>query len=299
MKTAVVTGGNRGIGRAVVKDLAAQGWRVVFVARDEVKGREVEAALSSNKVQFVQGDLSSVRTTKLAAERVLEVAPVIDVLVHNAGVWPSRLELNEDGVEHAFAVNHVAPFVLNRLLEDAIANSEEEHHRRVVVVSAGLYIKGRVDTDVTKKVALGEAFHPLRTYADTKLCNLLLLDRTSKHLANRGITINAVHPGVIRTELGDRGGPLGLLVRAVKLLWKKPEEGAKPVVRLATDPSLKGVTNRYFHLDEEMPLADVAKNEEIATRLWDHAEDLWLRHTNSEHPEHPQRQQQRRQHAPA
>ncbi len=263
----VVTGANRGIGLAVARELAAKGCRVILVARNAEAGLRAERELSAvGDVRLVPGDLSSPKTTRIAARRILEACPRIDVLVHNAGVWPSRLERDENGTERAFAVNHLAPFLLNHLLERALVRGG-----RIVQVSAGLYVKGKVDPDRTRT---GEDFHAIRTYATTKLCNLLLLGRFARRLGEHGVTINAVHPGVIRTGLGDRSGLLGVLLRGVKQLWKRPEEGARPVTRLALDPELENVTGRYFHLEQEMPLADVARDEALAARLWDQAEAL-------------------------
>ncbi len=266
-RSVVVTGGNRGIGLAVSRALARTGCRVFLVARDADAGRQAERELRADgDVRFVQGDLSCVRSTRQAARAIAAECPKIDVLVHNAGLWPSRREVNEDGVERAFAVNHVAPFLLNHLLVDTLVNGA-----RVVQVSAGLYVKGKVDVAQTPT---GGDFHPIRTYATTKLCNLLLLERYAERFSRRGVTINAVHPGVLRTGLGDRPGAFGLVVRAVKQLWKPAEAGAPPVVRLALAPELEGVTGRYFHLEDEMPLADVARDAPTARALWEHAEVL-------------------------
>jgi len=263
----VITGANRGIGFAVARELAAERCRVFLVARDAEGGLRAERDLSAvGEVRLVPGDLSTPKTTRIAARRILEACPRIDVLVHNAGVWPSRLERDESGVERAFAVNHLAPFLLNHLLENALVRGS-----RVVQVSAGLYVRGKVDP---ARTPTGADFHAIRTYATTKLCNLLVLERWARRFAERGVTINAVHPGVIRTGLGERPGILGLLLRGVKLLWKRPERGAPPVTRLALDPALTDVTGRYFHLDQEMPLADVARDEALAARLWDQAEAL-------------------------
>jgi retinol dehydrogenase-14 len=241
--TIVVTGGNRGIGRAVAHLAAEEGNRVVVLAR----GGPVAG------VETVVGDLSSARTTRAAADALAAVGPRIDVLVHNAGIWPSRLVRNEDGFEQAFFTNHLAPFLLNHRLEGRIG--------RVVQVSAGLYVKGVVDPERTP---VGADFHPVRTYANTKLANLLMLPLFAERWRDTGVTIDAVHPGVIRTGLGDRGGPLGLLLKAVKRTWRSPEEGARPVVRL-----LRGTgTGRYFHESSEAPLAlDI----ELARRLWSDA----------------------------
>jgi NAD(P)-dependent dehydrogenase (short-subunit alcohol dehydrogenase family) len=263
----VVTGGQRGIGRAVAEQLVEAGARVILVGRDEGSGRaaerEIRARVRGADVTFCPGDLSDNHGTRAVFEALQRLAPSIDVLVHNAGIWPSRLELNREGIERAFAVNHLAPFALNHLLRPAIREGG-----RIVQVSAGLYIKGRIDRGRT---ARGEDFSSLRTYATTKLANLLLLERFAAAFADRGVTVNAVHPGVIRTGLGDRGGPIGLLLRGVKRLWGTPEEGARPVVRVALDPALGGTTGRYFDRDRDIPLAPLACDRELAAWLWDEA----------------------------
>jgi len=266
-KTAIVTGANRGIGHAVSRALVERGFRVVLLARDEARGRQAQndlARVGPGAVELVVGDLGSARSIREAAGALVEACPSIDVLIHNAGLWPSRLERNEDGLERAFVVNHLAPFLLNHLLSPKLVASRA----RVVQVSAGLYVKGRPDP---AKTPTGEDFHPIGTYPTTKLCNLLLVPRFAEAWRERGVTINAVHPGVIRTELGDREGLLGHLLRAVKRLWKTPEEGARPVVRLAADPALAGVTGRYFHLEKETPLRPVATDRALANRLWEQA----------------------------
>ncbi|MER5424306.1 SDR family NAD(P)-dependent oxidoreductase [Streptosporangium roseum] len=269
-RTAVVTGGNRGIGYAVVARLLQDGCEVVLVARDRERGEAARASLAGSggaRVRLVVGDLSSVREARATAGALGEACPRIDVLVHNAGLWPSRRVLGEDGLEQAFVTNHLAPFLLNHELEPLLAASGA----RVVQVGAGLYVKGRADPERTPT---GLDFHPMRTYADTKLCNLLLVPRFAERWKDAGVTINAVHPGVIRTGLGDRGGPPGYLIKAAKLLWKSPDVGARPVVRLALAEETAGRTGRYFHVDVEQPLAPVAADTALAERLWTQALEL-------------------------
>ncbi|MGV9771070.1 SDR family NAD(P)-dependent oxidoreductase [Streptosporangium sp. NPDC003464] len=269
-RTAVVTGGNRGIGYAVAARLLQDGCDVVLVARDRQRGEAARASLAGSggtRVRLVVGDLSSVRRARAVAEALSETCPRIDVLVHNAGLWPSRRVLDEDGLEQAFVTNHLAPFLLNHELEPLLTASGA----RVVQVSAGLYVKGQADPERTPT---GLDFHPMRTYADTKLCNLLLVPRHAERWKDAGVTINAVHPGVIRTGLGDRGGPLGYLLKAVKLLWKSPDVGARPVARLALDAEVAGLTGRYFHIEAEQPPAPVAADAALADRLWTQALEL-------------------------
>ncbi|WP_245681624.1 SDR family NAD(P)-dependent oxidoreductase [Actinomadura kijaniata] len=257
--TAVVTGANRGIGRAVAAGLLATGHDVVLVARDRAAGERAVAELGGGRL--VVGDLSDLRAVRATAGALREACPRLDVLVHNAGVWPGRRVLNGDGLEQAFATNHLAPFVLNLELEPLLRASGT----RVVQVSAGLYVKGRADPDRTPT---GEDFHPMRTYADTKLCNVMMLPLWADRWRGTGVTIDAVHPGVVRTGLGDRAGVPGALLRAVKLLWRPPATGARPIVRLAVED--RG-TGRYFHLDEQTSLDPPATDAALARRLWDQA----------------------------
>ncbi|WP_218011056.1 SDR family NAD(P)-dependent oxidoreductase [Herbidospora mongoliensis] len=251
----VVTGGNRGIGYAVCAELARQGHRVVVVARDAAAGERAVRSLPG-EVTLVQGDLSTVAGMWALAERLRSACPEIDVLVHNAGLWPSKLTLTSDGLEEAFAVNHLAPFTLNRLLEG--------HLKRVVQVSAGLYVKGRADPDRTP---YGKDFHPLRTYADTKLCNVLTLRPFAERWQARGLTIDAVHPGVINTGLGARGGPVGLLLKVAKRFWKTPAQGAEPVVALTA----KSTSGRYYDERDEI---EMTTDPALGLRLWEQAEKL-------------------------
>ncbi|ONH61700.1 retinol dehydrogenase [Frankia sp. CcI49] len=302
--TAVVTGGNRGIGLAVASRLLHASVRVVLVARDPARGEQARAQLDADwrarnalntgstgaghdagrpRVLLVVGDLSDVAGVRATAAAVLDACPTLEILIHNAGIWPASRILNADGLEQAFATNHLAPFLLNHLLQERLAASRA----RVVQVSAGLYVKARIDLDQTPR---GEDFHPIRTYATTKACNLALVAPFARRWqdAGTGIRINAVHPGVIRTGLGDRRGPLGLLLKTAKRFWTPVEQAAPPITRLALDteagagtaPVVNGgqdlgtVTGRYFEIGQEMPLASPLDDTALARRLWVQAAEL-------------------------
>ncbi|WP_243708743.1 SDR family NAD(P)-dependent oxidoreductase [Actinomadura sp. GC306] len=246
----VVTGGNRGVGRAVAEEAARRGHRVTIVARRPDEGA---AAARETGASFVPGDLSTLGTTRAAAAAIAEAVPVIDVLVHNAALWPTHRVLNEDGFEQSFFTNHLAPFLLNHLLEGRL--------RRVVQVSAALYVMGRVDPDRTPT---GDDFSPTKTYANTKLANLLMVPLFAEHWTEAGITIDAVHPGVLRTGLTDRGGLQGLILKTAKRTFKSAESGAKPVVDLLASEG----TGRYFNTHKQRPLKPVARDTSLAHRLW-------------------------------
>jgi len=273
-RTIVITGANRGIGYAVVRALAerpdAASLRVVMVCRDPVSGaraRDELARSSQAELLLVTGALDNLRAIRETADKLDGACPRIDVLIHNAGIWPAQRKLNEDGLEQAFVVNHLAPFMLNRRLESKLAQS----NARIVQVSAGIYVKGKVDL---ARTPTGEDFSALTTYANTKLCNLLLLAHFAERFRPLGVTINAVHPGVIRTGLGDRKDAVGLLLKLAKRFWKAPEEAAPPILRLALDPALAATSGSYFDGQIEQALLPHARDPEQAEALWRQAETL-------------------------
>lgn len=263
----IVTGGNAGIGAAIVEQLAQRGGHVVMISRSRDKGeaavQAIRAAVPDNAVDLVVGDLSTIAAVGQLAATLLERCPRIDVLINNAGVWPMRRVLNADGLETAFMVNHMAPFLLTTLLLQRIKAGGPG---RIVNVNAGLYVNGKLDMERTP---YGLDFSRIRTYADSKLCNMLFTLELARRLAGTGVTVNAVHPGVIRTELGIPGGPLGWVLRQVKRTWDTPEDGAIAPVWLATAPEVAQTSGRYFNLLADTAVTATAGDPELARHLWD------------------------------
>ena len=265
-KFAVVTGGNRGIGYEIVKALAGQGDDVALVSRSPERGRaaceRLLAAAPSSQISMIPGDLGSVAGVRQLAADLLAHLPRIDLLINNAGVWPTQKEINVDGLEIGFMVNFLAPFMLSHLLGERLRASAPA---RIVHLNAGLYVKGQIDL---ARTPYGADFGRLRTYANSKLCHALTLSREAALFAPYGVTVNMVHPGVVNTDLGAMGGPLGWLLKRVKRRWLSPAEGAAAPVWLATSSDVAGQTGRYFNEKEPIPLADVAKDEQLADELW-------------------------------
>lgn len=273
MRTIVVTGANAGIGKAVAQQLAQQGHHVVAACRDEARGKaavaEIRAAAGPDaRVDLVQGDLSTVTSVRELAARLLAQYHSIHVLVNNAGVWMTQRRLNADGIEMTFMVNHLAPFLLSNLLLDRLKASAPA---RIVNVNSGLYVKGEADLE---KLPTGENFNRFKTYMHSKVCNVYFTTELARRLNGSGVTVTALHPGVIRTNLGDAPGALGALIRLAKRFWATPEDGAKPVVRLAVADDVQGVTGKYYNELEEMPIAENAKSPETSAKLWALSEKL-------------------------
>jgi NAD(P)-dependent dehydrogenase (short-subunit alcohol dehydrogenase family) len=269
-KACVVTGGNRGIGYEIVRALALQGAHVVMVGRSNERGRaalaQLQAAAPHGTITLVAGDLGTIAGTRQLAHALLQTLPRIDVLINNAGVWPAKKVINADGLEEAFMVNFLAPFMLSQLLKDRLAASAPA---RIVQVNAGLYANGKVDLD---KTPYGADFSRFRTYANSKLCGALTLAQEADIFAEHGVTVNMVHPGVVNTDLGQMSGVLGWLLRQIKRTWMSPEQGAVAPVWLAGSFEVADKTGLYFNEKKEIPLDDGAKDEQLARNLWQFAQ---------------------------
>jgi NAD(P)-dependent dehydrogenase (short-subunit alcohol dehydrogenase family) len=273
-KPYVVTGANAGIGKAIAMKLAGMGRRVVMVSRDPEKGRlaaeEVRSATKSGAVELVCGSLNTVADAKRLAETIRDRYPEIRCLINNAGVWMTKRVLNKDDLETTFMVNHLGPFILTNLL---VPNLTAGRPARVVNVNAELYVFGRLDL---KRTPHGDDFGRFFTYCSTKQANVLFTVELARRLEGTNVTVNALHPGVIRTKLatGDITGALGAAVKAWKWFMKTPEEGADTPVWVATAPELEGVTGRYFNLTKEADIREKGKDPRAAARLWEMSAEL-------------------------
>lgn len=270
-KTIIVTGGNAGIGFATAHQLADAGHHVVIVSRNLVKGQDaltrIKDETGNESVECVQGDLSTIASVNELADTLCDRYPRIDVLINNAGVWMTKRVLNDDGLEMTFMVNHIAPYILSIRLLDCLKAAKPA---RIVSVNAGLYMNGECDLDLLPE---GKNFGRFKTYMHTKLCNVLFSMELAQRLEGTGVTVNALHPGVINTNLGVSPGLLGRVIQLVKKTWGTIEEGARPVVRLAIDPNLEGITGRYYDIETEVPLTPNAERPGVAADLWKYTEE--------------------------
>lgn len=269
-KVFIVTGANTGIGKAIAAGLAAKDAGVVIVSRSEEKGEaaleDIRNSTGNSNVELMQGDLSSIESCRSLGYRLLEKYPAVHSLINNAGIWKTQCELNSDGLEMTFMVNHMAPFILSNILLEQLKKNAPS---RIVNVNAGLYVKGNLDINTTP---YGKDFSRFGTYANTKLCNVLFTCELARRIEGSGVTVNAVHPGVIKTGLGETGGLFGVILRAAKRFWGTPEEGAEAPIHLSLDPAFQNVNGKYFMITEEMELTEKAKDRELACRLWEFSE---------------------------
>jgi NAD(P)-dependent dehydrogenase (short-subunit alcohol dehydrogenase family) len=266
--TVLVTGGTGGIGRATAAGLAAMGARVGIVGRDR---RRAEAAAAGLRVEsgnpavdvFI-ADMSAQAGVRGLAAEILAAYPRLDVLVNNVGgAWATR-HVTADGMEHTFAVNHLAPFLLTNLLLDRLKASAPA---RVVTVSSGAQAMGRIDFDDLQAEG---GYSGQRAYSASKLANVMFTYELARRLDGTGVTAMVLHPGVVRTGFGteDPGPLMRLLTPVVRPVMKSPAQGARTSIYLASSPQVQGVTGQYFANSKPKRSAARSYDTAAAARLW-------------------------------
>ena len=270
-KTAIVTGSNTGIGKATALGLARQGFHVVMAVRDTEKGdaarAEIVAQSGSNAVVVMPLDLGDFASIRAFAAAFMEHFPRLDVLVNNAGLTMRTRATTKDGLEMTFGVNHVGTALLTRELLPVLERSAPS---RIVVVSSGLHYRGKMAWDDLQQSR--GPFRGLAAYNQSKLANVLFTKALARRLQGKGVTVNALHPGVVATEL-TREYP-----RAIATLFKlfliSPERGAECSLHVATSPALADTSGSYFEKSRPKRASRDARDEEQQERLWELTEAI-------------------------
>jgi len=273
-KTALVTGGTGGIGKATAIGLAALGARVGVVGRDRARADAAAADIRNESdaavVDVFVADMSSQAEIRRLAADVLDHYPRLDVLVNNVGGSWAHRHTTVDGLEHTFAVNHLAPFLLTNLLLDRLTASAPA---RVVTVSSGAQAMARINFDDLQ----GERdYSGQRAYNQSKLANVMFTYELARRLEGTGVTATVLHPGVVRTQFGaeDPRRLDRLLSSIAKPFMKTPAKGAATSIYLASSPEVDGVTGQYFANSKPKKSNRAAYDTTAAARLWQLSEDL-------------------------
>jgi len=270
-KVCVVTGATSGIGKAAAAALAGLGATVVLVGRD--RGRTEAAAaeiapVSVSPPRAEIADLASLEQVRGLAERLAGLER-IDVLVNNAGLVLGERRITPDGFEHVFALNHLAPFLLTNLLLPKLAASAPA---RVVTVTSDAHSAARLDLSDPN---LERGWDSWRSYANSKLANILFTRELARRLDGTGVTANCAHPGVVRTGFGRESRPLLRLgITIARPFMASPERGADTIVYLASSPDVAGQTGGYYVKRQRREPSAAARDDAAAGKLWEISEEL-------------------------
>jgi short-subunit dehydrogenase len=283
-KWVVITGATSGIGYMTARKYALHGANLLCVNRNPDKSQEVRREIEAEygvECRFIIADLSRLEDIHRAATALSNLDTPIDVLIHNAGVYLTGRNLTSDGLEKVFVVQYLASFVINLVLMEKLKS--QERCRILLVNSEGHRFAAwglRLDDLNWEK----RRYFGLKSYGSAKTAQLLSMIVFDEHFRNTGVTINAMHPGAVKTETGQENGPLYRWYKnnVLDRIFKSPEISAEALYYLGVSEEIKTVSGKFFNLTTEEEPAPPALDKEVAEELWEISLDLsGLRGTRS------------------
>jgi NAD(P)-dependent dehydrogenase (short-subunit alcohol dehydrogenase family) len=276
-RTAVITGGNSGIGKATAVALARLGARVVITARHPGRGAEavndIRQMSANEAVECVPLDLSSLSSVRTCAADLLDRLDRIHVLDLNAGGVLSRRTETEDGFETQFQANHLGHFLLSQLLLERLRASAPA---RIVVVSSWGHTQARGGLDFNDLQWQARPYRGTLVYSATKLMNLYCTFELARRLAGTDVTANALHPGFVASGFAMSGDTtllrLGIVVS--RPFARSPRKGAATAIWLAASDQVAGVTGKYFADCRMKDSSAASLDPDAARRLWEVSAEL-------------------------
>ena len=275
-KICLVSGANAGIGKEAALGLAGLGATVVLLCRNEERGAEamdeIKRRSGNGSLHLLVADLASQSEIRRVAAEYLQRFERLDVLVNNAGILGSdQRELNEDGLEMTFAVNHLAPFLLTNLLLERLKSSAPA---RIITVSSISHAQWDSVIDF-EDLQNERGYKPHSAYSQTKLQNVYFTYELARRLKGTGVTANCLHPGMVTTSLFRNMNPgMKFVMLLISPLFVNPEQGAETIIYLASSPDVADITGGYFKKRKQVRSSKVSYDEERAQLLWEISESL-------------------------
>lgn len=274
-KIAVVTGANSGIGLEACVSLARSGANVWMVARNPARGEAARAEVvkrsgaADDAVSLLQCDFGSQESIRALAAELHQRLSRIDILINNAGSVSSRRQLTVDGIEQTFAVNHLGYFLFTQLVLDLV---EAAAPARIVNVASVGHRQGTLDFD---DLGFERGYAIMKAYARSKLGNVMFTRELARRLAGKGVTVNCLHPGAVRTGIWSHAPFFAKPILAIaKLFMISAEEGGSRIVYLATSPEVADQTGGYYDKNRRVEPSRLARDDAQARRLWQVSEQM-------------------------
>ena len=273
-KVCILTGATSGVGYQAAKRLAQGGAHLILICRNGEKAVRVQAELTHDygtQVEVLMADFSKLCEVRGAAGTILAAYPRIDVLINNAGLHNTHRTLTTEGVETVFCVNHLASFLLTRLLLDRLIESAPS---RIIQVNSQGHRFGGLDLDDINWEQ--RRYKGLQGYGASKVAQMLTVWELADILMGSGVTINAMHPGEVRTNIGMNNGALYRFYQRYLIWWvlKDPVISGEAIYYLAAAPEMQTVSGRFFNQTIEEKPTPQALDRKLGKQVWAISEQL-------------------------
>ena len=274
-KVCVVTGANRGLGKATSMGLAKLGATVVLVCRDKEKGEaaksEIQQATGNYDVELLLCDLSVLKSVRDSARAFNLMHAELNILVNAAAIYVPRRTVTADGLESMFVTNYLGPFLLTNLLLESLKSNTPS---RIITLSAPSTTKIDIENLQGEK-----HFGALTAFGASKMADIMFTYNLARRLEGTGVSANVLFPGVMKTDLMRAAPWFAKLITAI--IGKSPEKGAEAAVYLASSPEVEGITGRFFRGKKLSDSNAYSHDQSLQQRLWDVSAELTGMSSNS------------------
>lgn len=267
----VITGATSGIGYYTARKYASMGANLLFINRNQHKSdtlcQEIEKEFGV-KCDYKIADLSNLADIHSVADELSKLKTPIDILIHNAGIYLTKRALTADGLEKVFVVQYLSSFILNYKLMDKL---KAQGNARILLVNSeghrfaawGLQLD---DLNWEKRHYSG-----LKSYGSAKLAQLLSMLVFDEHFNNTGVSINAMHPGAVKTYTGQENGPIYRWFKKnfIDKTLKSSEISAQALYYLGVSKEIENTSGKFYNLTTEEVPAPPALDKEAAYDLWE------------------------------
>jgi retinol dehydrogenase 13 len=269
-KLVIITGATSGIGYHTARKYAAHGANLLFVNRNlqktEALCREIESEFGV-KCDYKIADLSNLKDIYRVADELLKITTPIDILVHNAGTYLTKKEITPDGLEKVLVVQYLSSFIINYILMNKL---KSQGNARIILVNSEGHRFAAWGLKLNDLNWEKHRYSGLKSYGSAKLAQLLSMIVFNEQFQKTGVTINAMHPGAVKTETGQENGQVYRWFKKnfIDKTLKSPEISAEALYYLGVSKEIEAVSGKFFNLTTREDPAPPALDKEVAYELW-------------------------------
>jgi retinol dehydrogenase 13 len=266
----VITGATSGIGIETAKKYASHGADILCINRHEKKSKELCETLNSQygvHCTFLIADFSKLSDVHIVAKQLAAVDRNIDVLIHNAGVFVTQKTLTSDNLELVFQTNYLSSFILNHYMKEKF---KYQKSGRIIFVNSEAHRFAVWGIHVDDLTWDKHSYSGLKSYGAAKTAQLLSMIKLTECFTDTRVTVNAMHPGNVKTNSGQNNGRLYKMLKNVIVdsTARPLEISAESLYYLGVSKKVENITGKFFNLTTEEEPAPPALDRETAEKLW-------------------------------
>lgn len=269
-KLVVITGATSGIGYCTAREYASHGANLLLINRNEEKSINVCEEISQDfgvECEYKIADFAHISDLKKVGYELLDSDINIDVFIHNAGVYSTKKIFTKDNIELVFQVDYLGSFILNYILKDKL---KAQGNTRIIFVNSEGHRFALLGLSLDDLEWEEHHYSGLRSYGKAKTAQLLSMISFNEYFKDSGVSINAMHPGSVKTNMGENNGRSYRFFKHLLIdrAAKSPEISAKALYYLGVSNDMNGVSGKFYRLTAEEEPAPPALDREVAEELW-------------------------------